>query len=660
MRRSKQHRANWRSALIGMGLIGLIGAAGIFYLRGGSQVDAKKAYGQAQSFLEKRNLIGARDQLRLAMKGDPKWSEPSIQLAKVAIELLDGGTALEAIDTARGVGVSPSELLHLRGHALWLQGDLNGAETLLNSDEIPNQYRIYAARILSRVYTDRGNFSAATNVLDRAIAEAPNDSMVWTELARMRMADGNQKGAIEAATRAVALDAKNVRALEIRGKLARTQLGFKAALPWFEQALSANANDAPVLAEYAATLGDMGRASDMLTQVRKLARVNRYHLGIHYMQAVIAARAGDYALAKRVMERASEAARDMPGSIMLAGICEYQLGNYNFASTLFQKLVDRQPLNLRARKMLAVTMFRSGNSFGVIDILRPIAERGDADNYTLHLLARALEATNQRSKAATFLTRANVPSVRDTLVLLDPLSYLTTQEEAKRNPNDARRIIPYIRNLVKSGNMEMASQMANSLQAKNPNIADAHILAGDVAMARGARESALASYSRARAISFTEPLLLKIVDANRRIGGEANARSAIAAFLAENPNSLSALRLSAYVDLDIGKWHEAAPKLEKVLARIGYNDVVLNANLARAYSALGRNDEAIKMAALAYQIDPANPMVVYTYGGVLFKAGSRPKAALDLLKKASLLSPENAEVQKTYAAAKLMVQDGQK
>jgi cellulose synthase operon protein C len=652
MAKSRRNFARWRLGWIGIFLISMIGAAYIIHTRSMSKVDAKKAYELAQSHIAERNLIAARDQLKLAMNGDPKWADPSIQMATVAIELLDGNTAIAAIDKARAAGVNPAQIMHLRGHALWLIGDLDGAEAVLNSDEMPNNQRIYAGRILSRVYTDRGNFSAASSVLDRMLSDAPNDSMVWTDLARMRMADGNQKGAIEAVTKAVALDGSNVRALEMRGKLARTQIGFKAALPWFEQALNVNGNDAPVLAEYAATLGDMGRATDMLKQVRKLSSVNRYHPAIHYMQAAIAARASEYALAKRVLERASDATRDLPASIMLAGICEYQLGNHNFAATIFQKLVDRQPMNLRARKMLARAMFRAGNSFGTIDVLRPIADRGDADNYTLHLISRAYEATDQRSKAASYLNRAIVPAVRDTMVLLDPLSFLTTQDEAKRSPDDARRTIPYIRNLMKNGNADAASQLANALQAKNPNVADAHILAGDVAMARGSRELALSNYTRARTISFTEPLLLKIVDANRRLGSEAGARSAIAAFLAENPNSLSALRLSAYVDLDIGKWQDAAPKLEKLRARIGNNDVVLNANLARAYSALGRNDEAIEMAALAYKIDPANPMVTYTYGGVLFKAGTRPKAALDLLEKASILSPNNAEVQKTYAAAK--------
>jgi cellulose synthase operon protein C len=78
--------------------------------------------------------------------------------------------------------------------------------------------------------------------------------------------------------------------------------------------------------------------------------------------------------------------------------------------------------------------------------------------------------------------------------------------------------------------------------------------------------------------------------------------------------------------------------------RIGYNDSILLANLARAYSGMKRHDDAIETAAIAYRIDPANPMVTHVYGQVLLKSGKRPKAALELLQKADILVPGNKEI----------------
>jgi cellulose synthase operon protein C len=647
---------NWRVAVMGAMLIFAVSIPALIFLRGAPKAQANAAFNLAQSYRAKHDLIAARKQLQIAVKVNPKWVAANMELANVALELLDGEGALAAIDGARAAGVNPSELQHLRGHALWLQGDFDSAEAALSGNNIPDSNQIYAKTILARIYTDRGNFSAASSTLEDALSASPDDTKLWTEIARMRLADGNQKGAIDAADKALALDSANVRALEIRGRLARTQTGFRSALQFFEQALKANPSDVPVLAEYAATLGDTGRATDMLKPIRKLVSIDRHFGNAYYMQAVIAARAGEFALAKRILDRAGDATNALPAARLLFGVCEYQLGNYNSAANTFQKLVDLQPLNLQARRLLARAMFRSGNSFGTLDLLRPTAERADADSYSLHLVARALEATGQPTKVAPLLARAQIPAIRDTLVLPEPLSFLTTQDEAKRAPNDARRVIPYIRNLVKSGDLGSAQSLANQLQIRNPNVADAHILAGDVAMLRGQRGAALAAFAKARAISFSEPLLLKIVDANRRNGNETAARAVIAAFFAENPNSVSALRLSAYVDLDMGKWKSAVPKLEQLLARMGYGDVVLDANLARAYSAIGSNEKAINLADIGYRIDPSNPMVTYTYGGVLFKAGKRPKAALALLKKAALLSPGNQEVQKTFATAKANLQ----
>jgi len=70
-----------------------------------------------------------------------------------------------------------------------------------------------------------------------------------------------------------------------------------------------------------------------------------------------------------------------------------------------------------------------------------------------------------------------------------------------------------------------------------------------------------------------------------------------------------------------------------VRARVGYNDSILLANLARAYSGSGKHDAAVRDAAIAYRIAPANMMVTRTYANVLRKSGKRPKAARELAAK---------------------------
>ena len=86
-------------------------------------------------------------------------------------------------------------------------------------------------------------------------------------------------------------------------------------LPWFERALQVSPNDVPVLEEYGATLGEAGRYADMLAQARKIISLDNNNARAFYMQSVIAARAGNVDLARRLLPRFGGNFGDMPGPL---------------------------------------------------------------------------------------------------------------------------------------------------------------------------------------------------------------------------------------------------------------------------------------------------------------------------------------------------------
>src|SRR3546814_20677195 len=103
---------------------------------------------------------------------------------------------------------------------------------------------------------------------------SPNDSHGWTDIARFRLARGDQGGAVIAADRAVRINPRNVDAIIFRGTLIRDQYGLRAALPWFRKALAIDRNNVPALGEYAATPGEIGRTRPMLALHRKMTAQN--------------------------------------------------------------------------------------------------------------------------------------------------------------------------------------------------------------------------------------------------------------------------------------------------------------------------------------------------------------------------------------------------
>lgn len=619
------------------------------------RANAAEAFAKAREYKEKNDLTAARIELMNAVRDDPRLVDALIMQAEVALDMFDGTTARTALENAVARGIDQLQVQHLIGHALYLEGDLERAEQMLDDQNISKKHKAYALRILGRVLLASGQIDEARATFDSALKLGKQNSALWTDIGQFRLSQADQMGAIDAADYAVKLDTRNIRALELRARLVRSQYGMAAALPWYQSALAINPNDVPVLEEYAATLGELGRASDMLQTVRKIYSLQSKNGRAFYMQAVIAARAGEYGLAQRILLLAGSQVNETPGAMLVSAISEYQLGNHHRSADILERLVSMQPNNLQARKLLARAKQSAGENFDALDAIKPLVDRGQSDSYTAMIAARAFEATGERGKAAVGLSESSRTGVRKSAPISPALSLRMAADGAQKNPGNAQYVIPYIRALMLAGMPDQALIVAKQLQAANPGVPAAHMLAGDVHAARGHYADAVVDYQRARQINFSEAIMLRQVDAYRRLNQPANARAVLTEFTVLNPNNLSAQRLMAYLMLDEMRWTEALPLLEKLRERVGYNDSILNANIARAYSGAGRHDDAIFNAETAYNIDPANAMVTLVYAQVLLKSGQRPKAAAELFEKAGALLPGNSDAIKGLKAARAKV-----
>lgn len=612
---------------------------------------ARAALESAEAYIAQKNWRSARVELLNATAADPRWADAHIRLAEVALQLFDGVTAKAELQRAEALGVDSEQITHLKAHALWLTGDLQQAEEMLTRSPIARKHLPYAYRILGRVQIARGDTDAASTSFDEGLALAPNDSQLWTEIGRLRIVISNQGGAIQALDRAVELDPANIRALELRGRMMRSQFGMLAALPWFERGLQIDPNDVPLLEEYGATLGEAGRYQDMLAQARKILTLDTKNARAFYMQSVIAARAGNYALARNLAHKMGDPFADLPAPQLLMAVCDYELGNFNKAVDRLGPLLEAQPDNATVRLALARALHRSGDHLAAWSVISPLANRPDADNYSVRLAARIQEALGERGPAAAKLDygmflnlRVNgpLPSASQTAAIVD---------DAARNPGAAAKVIPYIRLLLQEGRVAEARQRAGQLLAGNEGVAEAQLLVGDVETLAGNHAAAAMAYEKARSVKFTADVLPRIVAAHRRAGNTEAATAALQAYIGYNPNDPVAMRLWAYDLLDRREWNEALPWLYRLRQATGPNDIALNANIARALLAAGRHKEAIYAAQLAYYADPANFMATYIYGQALLAAKVRPKDARDLLRKANKLAPADQAVRRDYLKA---------
>ncbi|MEA3053326.1 MAG: hypothetical protein QOG72_2229 [Sphingomonadales bacterium] len=595
----------------------------------------------------------ARIEFLNAIKADPDNKALRVAQARTYLLLGEGAAAEAELKRANALGVPPGETGHLMAHALLLQGQAERA--VAEAGKAGPAHAAYADRMLGRAYQALGRQEDAEAAFGRALAATPADSPLWTDIARFRRQTGELAGAIAAADRAVALDPHNVEALTLRGELTRGQYGLAAAMPWFDRALEIDPSSVPALIERAATLGDLGQTREMLADTRRLLSISADNPSAYYLQAMLAARGRDYALARSLYRRTGGAFDGRPAAMLLAGTIELGSGNAALALPPLKRLLAVQPGNLKARRLLGSAQWQSGDFAAAVATLRPLADRTDADSYTLSVIGKAYARLGDDAAASRYLARAAAPRPSAMAALDDPLSegeIEALRRDADARPDAAPAQILLIRSLLGRGLGDEALRRARQLQAANPGAPDAHVLVGDALAVEGDYAGAAVQYRRAANLAFNEPVALRLVEALRNSGDRKGASQVLALFLQQNPQNVSAQIVAADSYLQAGRWSDAIPLYEAVRKRIGNADATLLNNLAWAYAETGDYDRAVPLARHAWALEPRNPATADTLGWLLFRSGEDRVQGLALLEQAVRGAPTDADIRAHLRSAR--------
>ena len=602
--------------------------------------EARALVEQSRAALTHGRYAAARALAVQAVKAQPDQGDARVVLAQAALGEGDGITAEAELGKARERGFDMKGGRQLMAHARLLQGDPTRA--LAEAKTADAAHWTYGLRIQAKALAAMGNPGAADDMLGLALARSPGDAALWVDVGRFRQDIGDTAGAITAAERAVTIDRDNADALLLRAQLVRGQYGLAASLPWFEAALKRDPASYAVLIDYAATLGDAGRATAMLAMTRRALAARPGDPHAIYLLAVLAARAGNTDLARDLLEKTGDALAGMPGPLLLGATLDISGGDYEQAVAKLRNLIGIQPLNIQARQLLAVALIGGDAARDALDVLRPIAMRDDADSYTLTLAARAFERVGERAMAAQMLDRAAHPGRGGSASFGSDDSIAVLDAGAAGDPaGEPATAIPLIRGLLDDGNTGAALARAQAVASANPGSPAAAIVLGDTLMMLARPADAARSYTRAADLRFDEPTMLRLTEARDAAGDHAGAANALALFLSQNPGNVAASRLAAHWQIAGRHYDAAIDTLEALRARIGNRDAALLAELAFAYDGAGNADVARSFAAAAYRLSPSNAAAADAYGWSLYGTGDAD-GALQLLEKAVTIAPEHA------------------
>jgi tetratricopeptide (TPR) repeat protein len=541
-----------------------------------------------------------------------------IESAKADLARGDGIAAEVRLRQAMTAGAPRGDVAAMLGAAYLHQNQPEKAAQWLEGEQFSPTTAAGGYRALALLKRQRRDLAGAGLAYDKALALTPNDAGLWAEVATLRYAGGDHLAAIDAADRALKLDPANSKALAFRAMLVRDAHGLAASLPWFEAALRASPRDLEVLGEYAATLGDLGRATDMLKATRTMIGIDPRSPRAFYLQAVMAARAGQVTLARRLLAKAGKGLDRVPGALLLRGTLELASGNAGTAVDTLARLAAMQPANVRVRHLLARALYLSGQHTELEARFAGLAGRRDAAPYLLTLLARMHEAAGRRDLAAPLLDRAASEYSRPVF----PVAGSALGE------------------MIAAGDRGGAQTFSAQALAAGPGNAAARIAVGDVALAAGQPVEALVHYRTAAKVKLDEALLVRMAVALEAAGGLGDAADLVHAFHLQNPSSLVAARLAARLAADRGDWGRAALLLDHARASGSERDAHLLVDLSRAQARAGAASDALATAREAWALQRGSGYTAQALGLALRGATQEPANARALLAKARAMGAD--------------------
>lgn len=616
----------------------LLGAA-VVEVRADARADARAALNRGLTALGRDDPRTARVELMNAIRTDPRLAAARVAQARVLLMLGDGRGAAAELERAIALGNQAGPLRHLLARAALLRGDAETALSEARAADADSREAPLLARLEGQAQQHLGHYDAAAAAFRRALDMAPNDPAVRADIARLHFATGDIAAALRSSDAALGLAPKDADALLLRAVLARDQYGPEAAGPWFDAALTAKPDHVSALIEYAATQADIGRAGQALALTRRALVLSPGSPRAFYIQAVIAARAGYYDLSRSLLTRTKGVLDGQAGVRLLRGVLHLHAGNATLAVGELEHLLDAQPLNIRARLLLARALFEDGQYPKAERVLVPLVERSDADSYVLTLAARINEEMGRRAVANGFLERAAALSIGPSSVYLGAGNPVATATAADADAAAMAPNLRHIRALLEAGQGDAAITRARMLVAANPGTPAAYVALGDCLAAADRFSEAATAYEQAGNMRFDEAVALRLVDTWRRIGDTAKAQQVLDLFLAQNPMNVEGQRLAASFLLASGQYGRALALLSSMRERLGNGDALLMTDTARAYAGLNRAEAALPYAAHAWRLQPASAVAADILGWTLFQADAKDRRALELLEKAQMLAP---------------------
>lgn len=528
--------------------------------------------------------------------------------------------------------------------------------------QAPNDPQLLA--MLGTAHMSQRDFKAGRSYLGQAANLAPDAAAIRTQLAVSHLASGDSADAITELEAALASNPEFSRADVL---LILTHFQNRE----FDQALAAArklADKQPDNAQVRNLLGAAYEGKKDFAMARESYR-KAVELDPGYVTAALNLARLDLRDGKRDQARAAyeavlEKHKDQPVALVALAKMASDDGRAREGIVLLERAREKNPRAIQPRLILANYQLRRGNAAEALTLAREAYDISPQLPAAVLILSRAQIANGLPDEAISALSElaerypqsAEVP-MQLALAYGQKRDVENTRRALERvlelQPGNPRATLGLGNLALRTGDLDKAASIANTLQHDQPKSPAGFSLQGDVLMARNQPQKAATAYGAALDKAPASATVLKLYAARSRAGA-ANAAATLSDWLKEHPDD-AAVRLAYASTLhQSGKRAQAVNEYEQVLKAQPGSVLALN-NLAWLYFEDG-DARAVELAERAYDRAPERAEIIDTYGWLLIKNG-RLEQGLSLLEKAAKRSPENGDIRYHLAAGLAEVGD---
>lgn len=557
---------------------------------------AQPAEQRAAAAAARGDLRAAQIEWRNAVRQNPGSNAARLALAEASLEIGDGETAEREARAALQQGADPASATALLLRAYLVTGRHDALLQDFPEIEPDPGGQVGAARGMALLAL--GQLEPARAAIEASLRSAPQGAAPNLAAAALAQAEGDRTTAELLVDRLLAREPRLVEALIRKGALLFARGEPAEALLRFDAALAVTPGHVPTLLRRAEARLALGQTQAATQDLDAALLIVPNSVAGHYLRAVVAGQARDWAGMDRALQRVGPMLGSFPDGFLLLATAKRGTGQMAQAEDAARRHLARHPADPRGAKLVAAFDLQANRPADAALVLTQLAARGGADAEVLDLLGQLHAAAGRRREAVAAFKGASALAPQDAAI--------------------HARLAAAELSVGDLGGMVRAAQAALALNPATPGmrefLAFAALYRGDLAGVREELARLTVEERRGEAARILEASAL-IMQINLR-----PARALLGEVLAASPGS--------------------------VAARLG---------LVRIARLEGQDEEAETLLAETLRLDPANAEATGQLLDMIRQGGPRGTRALGILRASQAAAPGNPALGIRLAQALVLV-----